>query len=295
MLAETARIPMAMSAPPPSSSATRDESTGAHTDFSASMSYGDYLQLDSLLSLQRPLSDQHDEMLFVIIHQATELWMKLALHELRAALSEIRRDRLQPAFKNMARVGRIQAQLIQSWDVLSTMTPADYTKFRDKLGHSSGFQSHQYRMIEFIMGNKNALTMEPHRHRETLYRELKAAFDAPSLYDEAIAALARRGFAIDEAVLKRDFGTQYEPNESVRDAWLAVYRDTTTYWDLYELAEELVDLEDWFQQWRFRHVTTVQRIIGFKRGTGGTVGVAYLRKALDIRFFPELWDLRTEL
>ncbi len=279
----------------PSPPADRDEATGAHTDFSAAMSYGDYLQLDSLLALQRPLSDQHDEMLFIIIHQATELWMKLALHELRAALAEIRRDHLQPAFKNMARVGRIQAQLIQSWDVLSTMTPADYTKFRDKLGHSSGFQSHQYRMIEFIMGNKNAVMMEPHRHRETLFGELKAAFEAPSLYDEAIAVLARRGFAIDQAVLKRDFSTTYQPNGSVRDAWLAVYRDTETYWDLYELAEELVDLEDWFQQWRFRHVTTVQRIIGFKRGTGGTAGVAYLRKALDIRFFPELWDLRTEL
>jgi tryptophan 2,3-dioxygenase len=269
--------------------------SGAHTDFSAAMSYGDYLHLDEILSAQHPLSTQHDEMLFIIIHQATELWMKLALHELRAAVRFIRADNLAPAFKGLARVSRIQAQLIQSWDVLSTLTPADYTSFRSHLGQSSGFQSFQYRLVEFTIGNKNEAMLAPHRHLAGRYAELEAALRAPGLYDEAIALLARRGFAIDKAVLERDFAQPYVAHESVKEAWLAVYRDTASHWDLYELAEELVDLEDWFQQWRFRHVTTVERIIGRKPGTGGTAGVAYLRKALDIRFFPELWDLRTEL
>jgi tryptophan 2,3-dioxygenase len=269
--------------------------SGAHTDFSAAMSYGDYLHLDQILSAQHPRSTQHDEMLFIIIHQATELWMKLALHELRAAIGFLRADNLAPAFKGLARVSRIQAQLIQSWDVLSTLTPADYSSFRAHLGQSSGFQSFQYRLVEFAIGNKNAQMLAPHRHLAARHAELEAALQAPSLYDEAIALLARRGFAIDEAVLKRDATQPYVSNESVKQAWLAAYRDTARHWDLYELAEELVDLEDWFQQWRFRHVTTVERIIGRKPGTGGTAGVAYLRKALDIRFFPELWDLRTEL
>jgi tryptophan 2,3-dioxygenase len=273
----------------------QDEASGAHTDFSAAMSYGDYLHLDELLAAQHPLSAQHDEMLFIIIHQATELWMKLALHELRAALAFIRGDTLSPAFKALARVSRVQAQLIQSWDVLSTLTPADYMSFRSRLGHASGFQSLQYRLIEFTIGNKNAGMMEPHRHLPERHAELAAALRAPSLYDEAVALLARRGFAIDAAVLGRDVALPYVADETVKQAWLAVYRDTARHWELYELAEELVDLEDWFQQWRFRHVTTVERIIGRKRGTGGTAGVAYLRKALDIRFFPELWDLRTEL
>jgi tryptophan 2,3-dioxygenase len=269
--------------------------SGAHTDFSAAMSYGDYLHLDQILSAQHPLSTQHDEMLFIVIHQATELWMKLALHELRAATRFIRDDTLAPAFKGLARVTRIQAQLIQSWDVLSTLTPADYTSFRSFLGQSSGFQSYQYRLVEFALGNKQAATLAPHRHHAGRHGELEAALRAPSLYDEAIRLLARRGFAIDRAVLERDVTRPYAADESVKEAWLAAYRDTARHWDVYELAEELVDLEDWFQQWRFRHVTTVERIIGRKPGTGGTAGVAYLRKALDIRFFPELWDLRTEL
>jgi tryptophan 2,3-dioxygenase len=273
----------------------RDPSSGAHTDFSRAMSYGDYLRLDQLLSAQAPLSACHDEMLFIIIHQATELWMKLVLHELDAAIGMIRADTLPPAFKALARVSRIQAQLIQSWDVLSTLTPADYSSFRSTLGQSSGFQSYQYRAIEFRLGNKNAGMLAPHRHLEARRGALEQALRAPSLYDEAIALLARRGFAVDDAVLRRDFAEPYRPNDSVRAAWLAVYRETAAHWDLYELAEELVDLEDWFQQWRFRHVTTVERIIGRKPGTGGTAGVAYLRKALDIRFFPELWDVRTEI
>jgi tryptophan 2,3-dioxygenase len=278
-----------------SAAGDRDPSTEAHVDFSAAMSYGDYLRLDQLLDCQHPVSDQHDEMLFIIIHQATELWMKLVLHELRAATAQLRADKLAASFKGMARVSRIQAQLIQSWDVLSTLTPSDYSSFRDRLGQSSGFQSYQYRLIEFALGNKNAAMLEPHRHRAQLHAGLDAALRAPSLYDEAIALLARRGFAIDDAVLRRDVSLPHRSDDSVRAAWLAIYRDTARHWDLYELAEELVDLEDWFQQWRFRHVTTVERIIGRKRGTGGTAGVAYLRQALDIRFFPELWEVRTEL
>jgi tryptophan 2,3-dioxygenase len=268
---------------------------GAHTDFQGEMSYGDYLRLDELLACQKPLTARHDEPLFIIIHQATELWMKLAIHELKAAIACFRRDELRPAFKMTARVSRIQNQLIQSWDVLSTLTPADYLTFRAELGHSSGFQSYQYRMIEFLLGNKNEAMMAPHRHRADIHAALDAVLRAPSLYEEALRLLHRRGFAIAPEVVERDFRTPYRAHRSVEAAWLQVYRDTERHWDLYELAEELVDLEDSFQQWRFRHVTTVERIIGGKRGTGGTAGVAYLRKALDIRFFPELWDLRTAL
>jgi tryptophan 2,3-dioxygenase len=268
---------------------------GAHTDFSRSMSYGDYLQLDTLLAAQKPVSDRHDELLFIIIHQATELWMKLVRHELSAALALVRADDLQPAFKHLARVSRIQAQLIQSWDVLATMTPSDYSSFRDQLGQSSGFQSAQYRLIEFALGNKQAETIRPHRHVPALAAELDAALAAPSLYDEAIRLLARRGFAIDAEVLGRDVTRPHQAQASVLAAWLEIYRDPQRWWDLYQLAEELVDLEDWFQQWRFRHMTTVQRVIGFKRGTGGTAGVAYLKQALDIVFFPELWEVRTAL
>jgi tryptophan 2,3-dioxygenase len=267
----------------------------AHTDFAQAMSYGDYLQLDTLLSVQKPLSPEHDEMLFIIIHQATELWMKLVLHELAAACRLVRTGELQAAFKATARVSRIQAQLIQSWDVLSTMTPADYLRFRDYLGQSSGFQSAQYRLIEFALGNKQAHMIAPHRHRADVTARLEAALAAPSLYDEALRLLARRGFAIAPEVLGRDLTQPYSADPSVTAAWLAVYRDTARHWELYELAEELVDLEDAFQQWRFRHVTTVQRVIGFRRGTGGTAGVAYLRQALNVVFFPELWEVRTGL
>jgi tryptophan 2,3-dioxygenase len=274
---------------------TPHSDTEAHTDFAGAMSYGDYLQLDSLLGSQQPRSDFHDEMLFIIIHQATELWMKLTLHELAAARRLVIADDLQQAFKHLARVSRIQSQLIQSWDVLSTMTPSDYSNFRDALGQSSGFQSVQYRLIEFALGNKNAAMIAPHRHREELRSQLERALASPSLYDEAIRLLARRGFAIDASVLERDVREPYQANDSVLEAWAQVYRDPKRYWDLYQLAEELIDLEDWFQQWRFRHVTTVQRIIGRKRGTGGTAGVGYLRQVLDVTFFPELWDVRTEL
>jgi tryptophan 2,3-dioxygenase len=259
------------------------------------MSYGDYLKLDALLGAQQPLSDCHDELLFIVIHQATELWMKLTLHELGAARRLLIADDLQPAFKHLARVSRIQSQLIQSWDVLSTMTPSDYSQFRDALGKSSGFQSAQYRLIEFALGNKQEAMIAPHRHVEELRSQLTRALETPSLYDETIRLLARRGFAIDSAVLTRDVREPYHANDSVLAAWAQVYREPRRYWDLYQLAEELIDLEDWFQQWRFRHVTTVQRIIGRKRGTGGTAGVNYLRQVLDVTFFPELWDVRTEL
>ena len=267
----------------------------AHTDFAGAMSYGDYLQLDTLLAAQQPRSDSHDEMLFIVIHQASELWMKLTLHELDAARRLMVADDLAPVFKHLARVSRIQSQLIQSWDVLSTMTPSDYSHFRGALGRSSGFQSAQYRLIEFAFGNKQEAMIAPHRHRDDVNAQLERALATPSIYDEAIRLLARRGFAIDAAVLDRDVREPYVSNASVLAAWTRVYENPRKYWDLYQLAEELIDLEDWFQQWRFRHVTTVQRIIGRKRGTGGTAGVGYLRQVLDVTFFPELWDVRTEL
>lgn len=268
---------------------------GAHTDFTDDMTYGDYLQLDTILSAQRPVSDKHDEQLFIIIHQTTELWMKLALHEMHAAIDAIIEGNLRAAFKMLARIGRIQSQLIQSWDVLSTLTPADYLTFRDALGHSSGFQSLQYRQIEFLFGNKNRAMLEPHRDRLEDYKVLEKTLNSPTLYDVVLRLLADKGLPVPEEVLRRDVTERYTGHPGVTEMWLGVYRDTDKYWQEYELAEELVDLEDWFQQWRFRHVTTVERIIGNKRGTGGTAGVAYLQKALEIRFFPELWEVRTVL
>jgi len=267
----------------------------AHTDFAKQMNYGDYLRLETLLSAQVPLSDSHDELLFIVIHQATELWMKLVLHELNVARQFVREDRLQPAFKCLARVSRVQSQLIQSWDVLSTMTPSDFLAFRDKLGQSSGFQSVQYRLIEFLLGNRQDYLISAHQDRPEALNLLHRELETPSLYDEVIRLIERRGFAIDPAVIGRDVGQSYASHPSVTAAWLRIYRDTQAYWDLYQLGEELVDLEDWFQQWRFRHMSTVNRIIGMKRGTGGTAGVSYLRHVLDTVFFPELWSIRTDL
>ena len=268
---------------------------GARLDFAGEMSYGDYLGLDELLGAQRPRSRDHNELLFIVQHQATELWMKLMIHELTAAIARVRGDELQPAFKMLSRVARIMAQLNQSWDVLSTLTPAEYSSFRAQLGSSSGFQSYQYRMIEFLLGNKDAVAMEPHRHRAALFASLQELHAAPSLYDEAIRVLARRGFTVDRECVERDCRSLHQFNESVCRAWVQVYKDPAKHWDLYELAEKLVDLEDAFRQWRFRHATTVERVIGFKRGTGGTSGVAYLRRLLDVVLFPELWRARTEL
>ncbi|QNP59266.1 tryptophan 2,3-dioxygenase [Paenacidovorax monticola] len=267
----------------------------AQLDFSRSMSYGDYLQLDAVLTAQKPLSPAHDEMLFIVQHQTSELWMKLMLHELHAATAHIARDELQPAFKMLARVSKIMEQLVHAWDVLATMTPPEYSAMRPYLGQSSGFQSYQYRCIEFALGNKNAAMLQPHAHRPDLLTLVRAAYEAPSLYDEALRLLARRGLPVPASHTARDFSLPYEASDAVEQAWLAVYRDPQKYWDLYQLGEELTDLEDAFRLWRFRHVTTVERVIGFKRGTGGTGGVSYLRKMLDVVLFPEIWKLRTDL
>ena len=268
---------------------------GAHADFRDAMSYGDYLRLDLLLSAQQPASNEHNELLFIIQHQATELWMKLALHELVAARRQIMDDDLQPAFKMLSRVSRIMNNLIQAWDILSTLTPSEYSSFRESLGKSSGFQSHQNRSLEFLFGNKKRAMLTPFEHRPELHGPLKALLESPSIYDEANRLLARRGMALDHVAVDRDWSLPYVANESVARAWASVYANPKAHWDLYELAEKLVDLEDYFRQWRFRHVTTVERVIGFKRGTGGTSGVGYLRDMVGVRLFPELWDLRTAL
>ena len=282
-----------MSTPHLTESIVREE--GAQLDFSRSMSYGDYLQLDTILSAQKPLSPAHDEMLFIVQHQTSELWMKLMLHELRAAIAHVARDDLQPAFKMLARVSKIMEQLVHAWDVLATMTPPEYTAMRPFLGQSSGFQSYQYRCIEFAMGNKNAAMLKPHAHRPELLAQVQAAYEAPSLYDEALRLLARRGLPVPASHIERDWTQPYTPSDAVEQAWLTVYRNPQSHWDLYQLGEELTDLEDAFRLWRFRHVTTVERVIGFKRGTGGTGGVSYLRKMLDVVLFPEIWRLRTAL
>ena len=267
----------------------------AQLDFSQSMSYGDYLHLDEILDAQHPLSPAHDEMLFIVQHQTSELWMKLMLHELRAAIGHIARDELPPAFKMLARVSKIMEQLVHAWDVLATMTPPEYSAMRPYLGQSSGFQSYQYRCIEFSMGNKNRAMLKPHEHRADLLAQVQAAYEAPSLYDEALRLMARRGLAVPASHTERDWTQPYVENDAVEQAWLTVYRNPEKHWDLYQLGEELTDLEDAFRLWRFRHVTTVERVIGFKRGTGGTGGVSYLRKMLDVVLFPEIWKLRTDL
>lgn len=268
---------------------------GIYTDFQDRMTYGEYLDLEHLLASQRRLSGHHDEMLFIIIHQVSELWMKLILHELHAAIKSIQDDQLSPAFKMLARVSKIQKQIIEAWDVLATMTPSEYMEFRSSLGQASGFQSYQYRMIEFALGYKTSHILAIYKKTPELYEVLKEAHQAPSVYDVAIQALSRAGFEINPEILNRDVSKTYQGDPSVVAAWLKVYQNVDKYWDLYQLAEKLVDLEDWLQQWRFRHMKTVERIIGFKVGTGGSSGVNYLKKVLDHRFFPELWDLRTEL
>jgi tryptophan 2,3-dioxygenase len=266
-----------------------------HTDFINNMTYGDYLHLDTLLASQKRLSGHHDEMLFIIIHQVSELWMKLILHELRTSITSIEAGELSPAFKKLSRVSKIQSQIIHAWDVLSTLTPSEYIQFRDDLGQASGFQSYQYRMIEFALGYKTPHVLKIYQKDPELLSHLQEAYQSPSLYDVSIRALSKAGFSIDEEVLNRDFKTPYQENDSVLEAWTEVYRNTDKYWDLYELAEKLIDLEDWLQQWRFRHMKTVERIIGHKKGTGGSSGVSYLKKVLDHQFFPELWNVRTTL
>jgi tryptophan 2,3-dioxygenase len=267
----------------------------AQLDFSKTMSYGDYLQIDTILSAQKPLSPAHDEMLFIVQHQTSELWMKLMLHELSAAMAHIAKDQMAPAFKMLARVSKIMEQLVHAWDVLATMTPPEYSAIRPYLGQSSGFQSFQYRCIEFSLGNKNAAMLKPHAHSPERLALVQAAYEGPSLYDEALRLLARRGIDIPADKLQRDWTQPYVASEQVEQAWLQVYRNPEQHWDLYQLGEELTDLEDAFRLWRFRHVTTVERVIGFKRGSGGTGGVSYLRKMLDVVLFPEIWTLRTVL
>ncbi len=271
------------------------ETDGAEMSFDGRMSYGDYLRIDQILDAQHMLTTAHDEMLFIIQHQTSELWMRLALHELDAARRAIAEGRAPVAFKMLARISRIFEQLNNAWDVLRTMTPSDYTHFRNDLGQSSGFQSWQYRLIEYAVGNRNLSMLRPHAHRPDLTAKLQAELARPSLYDEALRHLARHGLPIPADVLARDLRQPWVPNDGVLAAWEIVYRDPTTHWQAYELAEKLVDFEDYFRRWRFNHVTTVERVIGFKRGTGGTSGVAYLRRMLDVQLFPELWQLRTTL
>lgn len=266
-----------------------------HTDFTNNMTYGEYLQLDKILSAQNRLSGHHDEMLFIVIHQVSELWMKLILHEMGAAIHSIENNDLSTAQKRLSRVSKTQSQIIQAWDVLSTMTPSEYMEFRDSLGQASGFQSYQYRMVEFALGYKTEHVLKIYQKDPELHARLTEAFERPGLYDVAIRALHKAGLPIDEDILNRDVTRTYKENDSVREAWMTVYKNPEKYWELYELAEKLVDIEDWLQQWRFRHMKTVERIIGFKMGTGGSSGVGYLKKVLDQRFFPELWDIRTEL
>jgi tryptophan 2,3-dioxygenase len=266
-----------------------------HWDLGASLTYGGYLQLSKLLDAQKPLSYQHDEMMFIIVHQTSELWLRLFLHELDAVLECVRRDDLDPSFKMLARITHVQTQLTAVWDVLATMTPSDYSAFRNLLGHSSGFQSLQYRILEFRLGNKNAEVIAVHKHDPAGYETLARSLAAPSLYDEVLRLLSRRGYGIPEDCLSRDFSVPYRSSKAVAGAWLGVYHNAEKDWDLYELAERLVDLDHKFQLWRCHHMTTVERIIGYKRGTGGTGGVSYLAKAIELRFFPELWQIRTAM
>jgi tryptophan 2,3-dioxygenase len=266
-----------------------------HWDLGSSLSYGDYLQLDKLLDAQKPLTAEHDEMMFIIVHQTSELWLRLFLHELDGVIACVRKDELDPSFKMLARISRVQTQLTSTWDVLSTMTPAEYSLFRNALGRSSGFQSVQYRLLEFRLGNKHPEMLAVHRRDPKAQEALQAALEAPSLYDEVLRALSRRGYGIPDSHLSRDFSEPYQANKQVAGAWLGVYHNAEKDWDLYELAERLVDLDQKFQLWRCHHLKTVERIIGYKPGTGGTSGVSYLAKALELKFFPELWQIRTSM
>jgi tryptophan 2,3-dioxygenase len=268
---------------------------GAETSFEARMAYGDYLHLDEVLGAQKPLTRAHDEMLFIVQHQVSELWMRLAIHEIDAARRAVAGDAVQPAFKMLSRVARIFEQLNNAWDVLRTMTPSEYTHFRGELGQSSGFQSWQYRQIEFMVGNRNRAMLRPHAHRPDILKLLEDELERPSLYDEALRFLARSGVAVPRAALERDVSSPYQISDGVVAAWRLVYEAPETHWPLYELAEKLVDFEDYFRRWRFNHVTTVERVIGFKRGTGGTSGVSYLKRMLEVELFPELWRVRTAL
>jgi tryptophan 2,3-dioxygenase len=268
---------------------------GAQMSFDGRMSYGDYLRIDAILGAQSPLSPAHDELLFIIQHQTSELWMKLALHELDAARRMIAANRAREAFKILARIARIFEQLNNAWDVLRTMTPSDYSTFRDALGQSSGFQSWQYRLIEYAVGNRNLAMLRPHAHRPDILAKLEAELARPTLYDEALRHVARAGLPVPDHVLTRDLRQPWAFDAGVLDMWQQVYRDPQRHWEAYELAEKLVDFEDFFRRWRFNHLTTVTRVIGMKRGTGGTSGGSYLKRMLEVELFPELWQVRTAL
>ena len=268
---------------------------GFITDLTAQSSYGGYLCLDALLAAQRPRSSRHDEMLFIIQHQVAELWMKLMIHELQAAIAHVRADRLEPCFKILARVKQVQRQLFEQWSVLETLTPSEYVEFRDVLGPASGLQSYQFRAIEFLLGNKNARFMEVHRHDASAYERLAKLLSSPSLYDEFLRYLARRGMPVPPERVERDWSQPYERHPGVTAVFKTIYQNTQTFWAEYDMCEKLVDVEENLQLWRFRHVKTVERIIGFKPGTGGTSGVAFLRRTLEASLFPELVDVRTEI
>jgi tryptophan 2,3-dioxygenase len=271
----------------------RELETGIHVELDKGATYGDYLHLDELLAAQRPVTDVHDEMLFIIQHHTSELWIKLLLHELDSAVKLVRTDRLSESFKIFARVAHIQRLLFEQWAVLETMTPSEYVLFRDALGKASGFQSYQYRALEFVLGNKDPNAVKPHRHDTGIHAELAARLAAPSLYDEFLSWLARHGHAIPEDRLTRDFTQPYESSPGVVEVFRAIYADPANNYEAYDMCEKLVDIEERFQLWRFRHMTTVKRIIGFAHGTGGSSGVGFLKKALDLTFFPELWEVRT--
>jgi tryptophan 2,3-dioxygenase len=275
----------------------RELEAGIHVNLEQGEAYGDYLCLDQILSAQKPRSPtgHHDEMLFIVQHQTSELWMKLMLHELDAAIEGIRNDKLEPCFKILARVAQIQRMLFEQWGVLETLTPSEYLGFRAVLGPASGFQSFQYRAIEFALGNKDANALKPHQNNPAAYGELQARLARPSLYDEFLRYLARHGHAVPADCVERDFAQPYERSDAVVDVFRRIYEDTESYWSEYDMCEKLVDVEERFQLWRFRHMTTVKRVIGFRRGTGGSSGVGFLKKALDLVFFPELWDVRTVL
>lgn len=268
---------------------------GAKMSFKGAMSYGDYLHLETLLDQQHPQSKAHDELLFIIQHQTSELWMKLAIHEMAAARNALIQGDMAHMFKMLARVSRIFEQLNSAWDVLRTMTPADYTLFREALGPSSGFQSYQYRMIEYVLGNRNPNMLKPHEHVPEVHQMLSEELARPSFYDEVVRLLFQTVDGSEEHMPEPQLQTPHSPIPEIQARWKTVYEDVDTYWTMYELGEKLVDLEDYFRRWRFNHVTTVERVIGFKRGTGGTSGVQYLRKMLGVELFPELWHLRGEL
>jgi tryptophan 2,3-dioxygenase len=265
------------------------------TDFENKLDYGSYLGLDQILDSQKPISDHHDELLFIIQHQTSELWMKLAIHELKSAVEHVKHDKLEPCFKILARVKQIQRMLFEQWAVLETLTPSEYAQFRGVLGQASGLQSYQNRMIEFLFGNKDAKAIKVFRHAPEIHAELTALLNAPSLYDEFLRHLARRRFAIPADRVERDWSQPYEESADVIAVFKRIYEDPTQYWDAYEMCEKLVDVEEQFSLWRYRHMKTVERIIGFKMGTGGSSGIPFLAKGLGIRLFPELWDVRTEI